>query len=119
MVGRRIEARSCTVRFSSSILVLFVVASVFVMASRAGNAFEACDTRQLSDKPIAPNAISIDLVVPFGYLCHHFEARGKEVAVQKAAYTSNATVSGPLAKGICNWRIDFVYYDTTGKEYMR
>jgi hypothetical protein len=95
------------------------MAGAIVMSSVEGNAYIACDTHQLSKKPVVPNAISVDLIIPFGYLCHHFEANKKEVAVQKAAYSSNGTVAGPLVKGICNWRIDFVYYDTKGKEYMR
>jgi hypothetical protein len=91
-----------------------------VMISNEGNALDlGCDNRQYSDKPVVPNAISVDLTVPYGYLCHFLESKGKEISVQKAAYTSNATVSGPLVKGICNWRIDFVYYGPNGNEYMR
>jgi hypothetical protein len=107
------------VRFSSTISTLLLMAGAIVMSSVEGNAYIACDTHQLSKKPVVPNAISVDLIIPFGYLCHHFEANKKEVAVQKAAYSSNGTVAGPLVKGICNWRIDFVYYDTKGTEYMR
>jgi hypothetical protein len=67
---------------------------------------------------LTPNAVSSDLVVPFGFLCHHLEVDNKEISIQKAAYSSNTTVGGPLVKGICNWSIDFVYY-AKGKEYMR
>ena len=95
------------------------MAGAVALSPSEGNAYVACDTHQLSSKPIAPNAISADLIVPFGYLCHFLEAHGKEISEQKAAYTSNGTVSGPLVKGICNWSIDFVYYDAKGKEYMR
>jgi hypothetical protein len=107
------------VRFSSNISILLLMAGAVVMSSSKGNAYILCDTHQLSKKPAAMNAISSDLIIPFGYLCHHFEANKKEVSVQKAAYSSNSTLSGPLVKGICNWRIDFVYYDMKGTEYMR
>ena len=120
MLKHRIQARGgYTVRFSSGISILLMMAGMVAMSSSEGNAYIACEIHQLRSKPIARNAVSVDLIIPFGYLCHHFEARKKEIVIQKAAYTSNATVSGPLVKGICNWRIDFVYYDTKGNEYMR
>ena len=59
------------------------------------------------------------MTLPYGYLCHLMESRGKEISVQRAAYTSNASIFGPLVGNICNWRIDFVYYDKDAKEYMR
>lgn len=89
------------------------------MSSSEGNAYLACDNQQYSSKPIKANAISVDLVVPYGYLCHFLEVKGQEISIQKAAYTSNASVSGPLVKDICNWRMDFVYYTKDGKEYAR
>jgi hypothetical protein len=107
------------VRFPSNIFTLLLTVAAIVMGSSQGNAHIGCDTHQLSSKPMAPNAISVDLVIPFGYLCHLLEVYRKEISVQKAGYTSNATVSNSLVKGICNWRIDFVYYDLKGKEYMR
>jgi hypothetical protein len=119
MLKRRIQARGHIVRFSSNISLLLMMAGAVVTSSSAANAYIACDTQQFSSKPINPKAISVDLVVPFGYLCHSLEVEGKEISVQKAAYTSNATVAGPLVKGICNWRIDFVYYDSKRKETMR
>jgi hypothetical protein len=98
--------------------MLLMMIGALVASSSEGNAYMGCDTHQMSDKPVAPNAISIDLVIPFGYLCHSLEMDKKEISAQKAAYSSNTTVGGPLVKGICNWRIDFVYY-AKGKEYMR
>ena len=95
------------------------MAGAAVISPSEANAFVACDTHQIRSKPMAPGAISVDLIIPFGYLCHHFEARGKEIIMQKAAYASTTSVTGSLVRGICNWRIDFVYYDTKGKEYMR
>jgi hypothetical protein len=96
-----------------------MMVGAMVIGSSEGNAYIGCDTNQLSNKPIDRNAISVDLVIPFGYLCHFLEVYRKEISIQKAGYTSNATVSNSLVKGICNWRIDFVYYDMQGKEYMR
>jgi hypothetical protein len=95
------------------------MAGAIVMSSSESKAYIGCDTHQLSSKPVEPNAISVDLVIPFGYLCHFLEVYRKEISIQKAGYTSNATVSNSLVKGICNWSIDFVYYDLKGKEYMR
>jgi len=107
------------VRFSSNISMLLMIAGAIVISSSEGNAYVDCDTHQLSSKPMAQNAVSVDLIIPFGYLCHLLESKGKEISIQKAAYTSNATVSNFFVKGICNWRMDFVYYDTKGNEYMR
>ena len=106
-------------RFSSNISMLLMMAGAIVISSSEGNAYVDCDTHQLSSKPMAQNAVSVDLIIPFGYLCHLLESKGKEISIQKAAYTSNATVSNFFVKGICNWRMDFVYYDTKGNEYMR
>lgn len=108
-----------SVRFSSITSTLLMMVGAIVVSSSEGNAHMGCDTHQLSSKPVAPNAISVDLVIPFGYLCYFLEVYRKEISIQKAAYTSNATVSNALVKGICNWSIDFVYYDLKGKEYLR
>jgi hypothetical protein len=119
MLKHRIQARRLDVRFSSGIFMLLMMVGAIVASPSEGNAYIACDTYQIGDKPAAPNAVSVDLVIPFGYLCHFLEVNNKEISIQKAAYSSNTTVAGPLVKGICNWRIDFVYYDKKGKEYMR
>jgi hypothetical protein len=107
------------VRFTSNIYILLTMIGTLVMSSSEGNAVISCDTFQISQKPVKANAVSADLAIPFGFLCHSLEAKGKEISAQKAAYSSNGTVVGPLVIGICNWSIDFVYYDTKGKEYMR
>lgn len=119
MLKHRIQARGRAVRVFSNISTLLMIIVALAASSNEVNAYIDCDTYQISKKPIAPNAISTDLVIPFGFLCHSLEAKGKEVSTQKAAYSSNGTVVGPLVSGVCNWRIDFVYYDAKGKEYLR
>jgi hypothetical protein len=105
-------------RFSANIAMLLMIAGALFVSSNEGNAYIACDTHQMSNKPTTANAVSSDLVIPFGYLCHHLEVENKKIAIQKASFSSNATVEGPLVGGICNWRIDFVYY-SKGKEDIR
>lgn len=78
-----------------------------------------CDNKQYFDDTASPNAISAEIKLPYGYLCHLIHTNGKEISEQKAAYTSKVGIYSPLVANICNWRIDFVYYDTKGKEYMR
>lgn len=78
-----------------------------------------CDNRQHTKEIADPNAISRDIKFPYGYLCHMVHTRGKEVTEQQAAYTTNAGIYAPLVKDVCNWRIDFVYYDTKGNEYLK
>lgn len=105
-------------RFSAHIAMLLMMAGALSVSSIKANAYIACDTHQMSNKPAAPNAVSSDLVIPFGYLCHHLEMENRKIAIQKASFSSNTTVEGPLVRGICNWRIDFVYY-SKGKEDIR
>jgi hypothetical protein len=106
------------VRFSANIAMLLMMAGALFVSSNEGHAYISCDTYQMSNKPATPNAMSSDLVIPFGYLCHHLEVENRKISIQKASFSSNTTVGGPLVRGICNWRIDFVYY-SNGKEYMR
>jgi hypothetical protein len=105
-------------RFSANMAMLLMMAGALSVSSIEGNAYVACDTHQMSNKPSAPNAISSELVIPFGFLCHHLEVENRKIAIQKASFSSNGTVNGPLVKGICNWRIDFVYY-SKGKGDIR
>ena len=107
-------------RFLSSLsAILTMIGSVILTSSGATASGLGCDNSQITDAPVALNATSVDLTLPYGYLCHLMESRGKEISVQRAAYTSNASIYGPLVRNICNWRIDFVYYGMDGKEYMR
>jgi hypothetical protein len=108
------------VRFLSSLFaVLTVIGLVLANSSGAGASGLGCDNSQITDEPVSLNATSVEMTLPYGYLCHLMESRGKEISNQRAAYTSNASIYGPLVGEICNWRIDFVYYDTKGDEYMR
>jgi hypothetical protein len=118
--GVPVRSRSGIVRFLSSLsAVLTVIGSVILTSSGAGASGLGCDNSQITDEPVSFNATSVEMTLPYGYLCHLMESRGKEISNQRAAYTSNASIYGPLVGEICNWRIDFVYYDTKGDEYMR
>jgi hypothetical protein len=89
------------VRFSSTISILFIVVGTVVTISSEANAYHMeCDNRQYNDKPVVANAVSADISVPYGYLCHMIEAKGKDISEQKAVYASNASMTGPLVKGI-------------------
>lgn len=57
------------------------------------------------------------LTVPKGFLCHEIKGNKKKITFQRAAYTAGASVYSALTGKICNWRIDFVYYDTNGRAY--
>jgi hypothetical protein len=96
-----------------------MIGSIIITSSGATASGLGCDNSQITDAPVALNAISAEMTLPYGYLCHLMESRGKEISAQRAAYTSNASIYGPLVRDICNWRIDFVYYGTNGEEYMR
>jgi uncharacterized membrane protein len=58
-----------------------------------------------------------NLRVPKGFLCHLIKGKKRKITYETAAYTASPTVYGALTGKICNWRIDFVYYDTKGKVY--
>ena len=104
----------------ASIAVAFAFAgAVAIMSSQANASATGCDNRDHSDQNVDPHAISVDIKAPYGYLCHMVHNRGKEIKEQEAAYTEKAGIYAPLVKDICNWRIDFVFYDTNGDEYLR
>jgi hypothetical protein len=52
-----------------------------------------------------------DLCVPSGILEHHVNGRHRVIVSQWAEVE--------VAGAVCNWRIDFVFLDDTGKEYDR
>lgn len=104
---------------SSLLAVVTVIGSVALSSGDVAASGLGCDNSQITDAPTEPNPVSVDLVVPYGYLCHLMQSTGKEISAQRAAYTSNSSIYGPLVRDICNWRIDFVYYGMDGKEYMR
>jgi hypothetical protein len=107
-------------KFFSSIAIAFaLIGAVIFMSNQANASATGCDNRQYSDEAADPHAISVDIKFPYGYLCHMVHTRGKEIKEQEAAYTESAGIYAPLVKDICNWRIDFVYYDTNGEEYLR
>lgn len=58
-----------------------------------------------------------NLTVPKGFLCHLIQGDKRKITLQRAAYSATPNVYGALTGKICNWRIDFVYYDTNGKAY--
>ena len=95
-----------------------MIATVSLLMGEANAASIGCDNRQ-DFGPEDPKAISAEIRLPYGYLCHFVQMRGKEISEQRAAYTANASIYGSLVQNICNWRIDFVYYDPNGDEYMR
>lgn len=100
-------------------VALTFVAAVAATPNQATASATGCDNRQITSADADPHAISTDITFPYGYLCHMVHTRGKEIKEQEAAYTSSAGIYAPLVKDICNWRIDFVYYDTNGDEYRR
>jgi hypothetical protein len=107
-------------RILLSVSIVFTFIGIFISTSSEVNASgTGCDNRQYFGETIDPKAISAEIRLPYGYLCHSVYTKGKEIKEQKAAYTSSAGIYAPLVDDICNWRIDFVYYDTNGDEYMR
>lgn len=107
-------------RFTAGVSVIFTLLFVLCLGSLEANASATgCDNRQESDEVSDPNAISVDIKHQYGYLCHLIHTRGKQISEQKASYTESAGIYAPLIKDVCNWRIDFVYYDSKGDEYMR
>jgi hypothetical protein len=104
--------------FARLAIALAFIGTVISMPSEANAAEIGCDNRQ-DGSGADPNAISAEIRLPYGYLCHAVQRRGKEITEQRAAYTSSAGIYAPLVNNICNWRIDFVYYDTNGDEYTR
>jgi hypothetical protein len=59
----------------------------------------------------------VNLRVPKGYLCHLIRGNKKKISYQMAAYNISTGIEGMFRGKICNWRIDFVYYDTKGRAY--
>jgi hypothetical protein len=107
-------------KFLFGLSFAFAVACfVLIKSNEAYASASGCDNRQYSGEPADPKAITADIKLPFGYLCHLVHTRGKDISEQKAAYTSAAGIYSPLVADICDWRIDFVYYDTKGNEYKR
>ncbi|MGF1619950.1 MAG: hypothetical protein ACFCUR_04980 [Rhodomicrobiaceae bacterium] len=104
--------------FSRLAIAFTFIGSVVAMPIGANAAEIGCDNRQ-DGSGADPNAISAEITLPYGYLCHAVQRKGKEIKEQRAAYTLNAGIYAPLVDNICNWRIDFVYYDTNGDEYIR
>lgn len=105
--------------FSRLAIALTFIGTAIAMPIEANAAEIGCDNRQDFGGGVDPNAISAEIRLPYGYLCHAVQRRGKEITEQRAAYTSSAGIYAPLVDNICNWRIDFVYYDTNGDEYIR
>jgi hypothetical protein len=105
--------------FSRAAIVFALIGAVISISSQANASATGCDNRQLDEQVADPNAISREITFPYGYLCHLIHTNGKLIEEQKAAYTASAGIYAPLVDNICNWKIDFVYYDTNGDEYMR
>ena len=105
--------------FSSLAIVLALMATMIVTSSQAMASAIGCDNRQTPGDDVDPNAIAVDIKEPYGYLCHSVHTNGKEIKEQRAAFTTHAGINEPRVKNICNWRIDFVYFDTEGDEYSR
>ena len=108
-------------RFISSVVAIAftLIGAVIINSNQANASATGCDNRQILDKAADPNAISAEISLPYGYLCHLVHNNGKEIKEERAAYASSAGIYSPLVDNICNWRIDFVYYDKKGEEYMR
>lgn len=106
-------------KYFSSLAILFACVGAMIIApGEATASATGCDNRQLSAEPVDPHAIAVDIKAPYGYLCHLIHTNGKQIKEQKAAFTTNAGIYEPLVKDVCNWRLDFIYYDTRGEEYM-
>lgn len=107
-------------RIFFSVAVAITMIGAMTMPREAAASATGCDNRQhFEGSGGQPNAVSEDIKFPYGYLCHLIHSDGKEISQQKAAYTLRAGIYAPLVQKVCNWRIDFVYFDTKGKEYMR
>lgn len=104
---------------SSSAIIFALISAVITMSSDANASATACDNRQIPSKDADPHAISVEISLPYGYFCYHVETKRDVITEQKAAYASSVGLFGPLVDNICNWRIDFAYYDTQGNEFMR
>ena len=52
--------------------------------------------------------------VPTSMLCHGVTGSGKTITHTRATFGSTS-----IKTQICNWRIDWVYYNTSGNEYRR
>jgi hypothetical protein len=59
----------------------------------------------------------VTLKAPKGYLCHRIEGDGRTVTKEAASYGAAPSLYGVLTGKVCNWRIDFVYYNTSGTNY--
>ncbi|MBX2805915.1 MAG: hypothetical protein KTR19_08080 [Hyphomicrobiales bacterium] len=109
-------------RLVTSLFIAFaLVVSVVLDSDQAIASATGCDNRQYSSAsaPIEPNALYQEITLPYGYLCHLMHNNGTVISEQKAAYTASAGIYAPLVKDVCNWRIDFVYYDKKGDEFLR
>ena len=105
--------------FLNLAFVFTLIGSVITTSSDANSSALGCDNKQHSGKAFDPNAISVELSLPYGYLCYLVQTKREVITEQKAAYTSSAGIYAPLVDNICNWRIDFVYYDAQGNELKR
>ena len=59
----------------------------------------------------------VNLKAPKGFLCHKITGSKKHIQHQTARYGANASIYGALTGKVCNWRIDFLYSNTSGKTY--
>jgi len=85
-------------RFSANMAMLLMMAGALSVSSIEGNAYVACDTHQMSNKPSTPNAISSELVIPFGFLCHHLEVESRKLQYKKRPSPPMALLMAPSLK---------------------
>lgn len=104
---------------SNAIVSFFLIGMVVITSSEVNASAIGCDNRQNHGPATDINAVSVELKLPYGYLCHEIRTDRNDIINQKAIYTSRASINGALVEKICNWSIDFVYYDEDGKEAMR
>ena len=105
--------------FSNAAIAFTLLGAVIMTSGEASASALGCDNRQDYGSSSDPNPVSADMTLPYGYLCHGVEYKGKEISEQRAAFNTSANIYGSLVKDICNWRIDFIFYDKNGDEYLR
>lgn len=52
---------------------------------------------------------SLPTPVPGGFLCHYVKGSGRTITEEHARFSAHSS--------FCNWRIDFRYFDTSGRNY--
>lgn len=97
-------------RHHFSTLIAAIGMLVATLAALAPSGAQAAVPRDLSTSTAARTAIGC-APYTWGSLCHELYGSGTRIDAQNAVFNSTSS--------FCNWRIDFVYFDTAGKEWYR